>query len=358
MAQPTTIQAADALQRKQIIKEVFWVVSATLALTGGLAVAQFSVGWLREYILAAVAALFLYLPLEVLHRKGIDPSDFGISRNPTWISIKHVALVSLAIFPAYFVVYHAWQTQWLNNDVRASYERIDKWPMEVQDRPKVSEVKTGNVRLYSEQDLIWVRWHLPPGQQFELNVNSDARLKAYVSRPAQMSDKTFTYRAGSDGRLAFKAPGNTLSLDVQAGGDRLPTERLRLGASLKSADQVPLTINRNYWWILNLILIQFLLVALPEEVFYRGYLQTRLEQLFPKQTKVLGVNVSVMSLLLTSLIFAVGHYVTIPSPHRLAVFFPSLLFGWMRKASGGILAPLIFHALCNLVAEFASMNYQ
>ena len=100
-----------------------------------------------------------------------------------------------------------------------------------------------------------------------------------------MSDKTFTYRAGSDGRIAFKAPGNTLSLDVQAGGDRLPTERLRLGASLKSADQVPLTINRNYWWILNLIVIQFLLVALPEEVFYRGYLQTRLEQLFPKQTK-------------------------------------------------------------------------
>ena len=60
---------------------------------------------------------------------------------------------------------------------------------------------------------------------------------------------------------------------------------------------------------------------------------------------------------ITSTIFAVGHYVTIPSPHRLAVFFPSLLFGWMRRATGGILAPLIFHALCNLVVEVASLYY-
>ncbi|MBV70149.1 MAG: hypothetical protein CMH52_02280 [Myxococcales bacterium] len=359
MSYPKTQLAPEGhLDKKNIAKEVIWVVALTLVVTGGLAAAQFSIGWIRDYILAAVAALFLYLPLEVLHKKGIDPANFGISSKPIWRSIKHAMLVSLVVFPVYFIAYHGWQTQWLNNEVRETYERLDKWPLEIQDRPKVAQIKTGNVRLYSEGELFWVHWHLPSGQQFQLNVKSDDALKTHVSRPHYQSDKEAEYRGSSDGRIAFKTSGEALTVNIQTGGDKLPADRLKLGASLKSADENPMSVHRSYWWIINLVLIQFLLVALPEEVFYRGYLQTRLEQLFPKQRRILGVDVSLMSLFLTSLIFAVGHYVTIPSPHRLAVFFPSLLFGWMRKASGGILAPLIFHALCNLVVEFASMNYQ
>jgi membrane protease YdiL (CAAX protease family) len=33
---------------------------------------------------------------------------------------------------------------------------------------------------------------------------------------------------------------------------------------------------------------------------------------------------------------------------RLAVFFPALLFGWLRARTGGIGASVVFHALCNL----------
>ena len=73
--------------------------------------------------------------------------------------------------------------------------------------------------------------------------------------------------------------------------------------------------------------------------------------------KIFGVMVNPASLLLTSALFAIGHYVTIPSVQRLAVFFPSLLFGWMRRATGGILAPVIFHAACNLIVEIASAYY-
>ena len=120
---------------------------------------------------------------------------------------------------------------------------------------------------------------------------------------------------------------------------------------------MPLKLSRSLFWLFNIILVQFLLVALPEELFYRGYLQTRLDQLFPHERTVFGVRVSLPSLLITSALFAIGHYVTIPSPSRLAVFFPSLLFGWMRRATGGIMAPLIFHAFCNLFVEFAQLHY-
>tara|TARA_B100001250_G_C19592710_1_gene697067 strand:- start:411 stop:779 length:369 start_codon:yes stop_codon:yes gene_type:complete len=121
---------------------------------------------------------------------------------------------------------------------------------------------------------------------------------------------------------------------------------------------MPYKADRNYWWIINLLLVQFLLVALPEELFYRGYLQSRLDQVFAGEERtVMGVSVNLKSILITSALFAIGHIITIPSPARLAVFFPSLVFGWMRKATGGIVAPLIFHAICNLFVEFASLLY-
>ncbi len=97
----------------------------------------------------------------------------------------------------------------------------------------------------------------------------------------------------------------------------------------------------------NDILGQIALIALPEEVFYRGYLQTRLDDAWPPRLRVLGATVG-PSVLVTSAIFAVGHLLTIHDPGRLAVFFPSLLFGWVRARTGGVGASIGFHAACNL----------
>jgi membrane protease YdiL (CAAX protease family) len=35
-------------------------------------------------------------------------------------------------------------------------------------------------------------------------------------------------------------------------------------------------------------------------------------------------------------------------PRTLATFFPGLLFGWMRSATGSILAPVMAHAASNV----------
>ena len=98
---------------KSVRREVVWVYGVTLLVTGGLAIAQTSVGWLREFVLALVAALFLYLPLEVLYRKKINPADFGIHRKEWWRALKNVCVVSLIVFPIYGVCFHLYQTQWL-----------------------------------------------------------------------------------------------------------------------------------------------------------------------------------------------------------------------------------------------------
>jgi membrane protease YdiL (CAAX protease family) len=60
---------------------------------------------------------------------------------------------------------------------------------------------------------------------------------------------------------------------------------------------------------------------------------------------------------MTSAIFAVGHLLTEPNPSRLAVFFPSLLFGWMRARTGGIGASVLFHAACNLFVSFLAHGF-
>jgi uncharacterized protein len=104
------------------------------------------------------------------------------------------------------------------------------------------------------------------------------------------------------------------------------------------------------------VLGQLFVIALPEEAFYRGWLQTRLDARFGKEVRVLGLPLT-GGIVLTSAIFAVGHFLTIPNPARLAVFFPSLLFGALRRREGGIGAAFVFHAMCNLLSAAVSAGF-
>ncbi len=101
---------------------------------------------------------------------------------------------------------------------------------------------------------------------------------------------------------------------------------------------------------------QLLAVALPEEAFYRGYLQTELDRAFPPRLRVLGARVG-MGLVVTSAVFAVGHLLTVPAPARLAVFFPALVFGWLRARTGGVGAGVVFHAACNLFSATLARGF-
>lgn len=94
------------------------------------------------------------------------------------------------------------------------------------------------------------------------------------------------------------------------------------------------------------VLDQFLVVALPEEFFYRGYLQARLRDVWPSGRRCLGVRLG-PAFWLTAILFALGH-LAIFQVWRLSVFFPALIFGWLREKTGSILPAVIFHALSNL----------
>jgi membrane protease YdiL (CAAX protease family) len=107
---------------------------------------------------------------------------------------------------------------------------------------------------------------------------------------------------------------------------------------------------------LQLALSQIVVVAVPEELFFRGYLMGRFEERWPSRRQLFGASVG-WPLLVSSALFALGHFLVDFDATRLAVFFPGLAFAWMRSRSGSIAAGALFHALCNLLSEVLHTSF-
>ena len=94
-------------------------------------------------------------------------------------------------------------------------------------------------------------------------------------------------------------------------------------------------------------LIAIAVAAIPEEFFFRGYLQEHAFAAFDK--KILKI-VSLKNLL-TSLLFGLVHALAFLDITRAATFFPSLLFGlFTEKSSGRIFYSISYHVVSNILA--------
>jgi membrane protease YdiL (CAAX protease family) len=102
-------------------------------------------------------------------------------------------------------------------------------------------------------------------------------------------------------------------------------------------------------------LVQLFVVALPEELFFRGFLLHLLEQRFPPKRRIAGGGVG-LALVLSAAAFAIVHLPREGDPRALAVFFPGLLFGWMRSATGSILASTVTHGCSNILIRLLELS--
>lgn len=101
--------------------------------------------------------------------------------------------------------------------------------------------------------------------------------------------------------------------------------------------------------------VQLVVVALPEEVFFRGSLLRLLEQRFPPRRRVAGGGIG-LALVLSSAAFAIVHLPKDGDPRALATFFPALVFGWMRSATGSIFASTLTHAGSNILVRLLDLS--
>ncbi len=91
-----------------------------------------------------------------------------------------------------------------------------------------------------------------------------------------------------------------------------------------------------FFWILT----QFVYIAFPEELFFRGYLQNRLHQLIPHHP--IGV------ILLSSGLFGLVHMIIQGTPSACLTVLPAILLGWLYWQTQSLLTPILFHAVCNI----------
>jgi membrane protease YdiL (CAAX protease family) len=108
--------------------------------------------------------------------------------------------------------------------------------------------------------------------------------------------------------------------------------------------------------ILLIVGYHLFFVAIPEELFYRGYLQTRLNEAFSTRWRVLGATIG-PGLLIATLLFAFGHSIVVFQWWHFAIMLPGLVFAWMRARTGDIMAGAFFHAWCNITVTVLDIMY-
>lgn len=104
------------------------------------------------------------------------------------------------------------------------------------------------------------------------------------------------------------------------------------------------------------IITQIFVVALPEELFYRGFLQSAFLRKWPNRFQIFGVPAG-GAIVLVNIIFALGHFVGSFSPTRLLTFFPGLIFSYFVYKNKSLLSAILFHAACNILSQILYASF-
>lgn len=304
---------------------------------------------------ALPAAFFLLTPVAWLRRRDQDPADAGIHGRRPLVALAWACLVALAVFPPYVAAYEAWSRWVAGERFQIPEHPLAYYESAVRGRPATWSADPG---LHVWMDGEWLHAVNAGGvaapltiqgcgcPAVALSLESDGSLRPSGRAGSCQAGKPITATVGQGRGVA--CPSSAADrLVLQAEGD-VPW---RLGTAASPRPAGPLVLDRSPWWLVEILLIHLVMVALPEEVFYRGFLQARLAPLFRRRIRVLGASLG-PHVVVASALFALSHLVTIPHPARLAVFFPGLLFGWLRERTGGVLAPAFLHAASNVLLEF------
>ena len=98
---------------------------------------------------------------------------------------------------------------------------------------------------------------------------------------------------------------------------------------------------------LSWLFYQFMYVAVAEEVFFRGYLQSNILRLTTaaKWDRQLGQRVSIV---LSAACFAAAHVIVQGQVVSALTFLPGLVMAWLFVRTRALLAPVLFHGIANV----------
>lgn len=278
-------------------------------------------------------AAMVGLPLWHTRNRPGDPLSLG---RPTRRAVGWTALLcattALVFLPAYAgVARHFWGAG------PAELARLQRAPLSWQGEPDralpaavVVDTSTG-LELHNQ---------LP----FAVRVGTACSPPAACAAPASAAQVV-----PRGGRLAL---GRPIAVRVaRADGTPLPMGGLVAGRDatpLESPTQPP----RSLGWLGALAVLQLLGVALPEELLFRGWMLPLLQRA-ASGWRLAAAARRVVPVVLSAGLFALVHLIDQPNLARLLVFFPALLFGWLRQQTASVWACALFHAWCNCLLAVA-----
>lgn len=368
MTTPEPLSSSDATARRHAQFDAFaaFAVAGALTLFAGLLAK--AVPLVAANIGLVVAAIFILVPGWFLHRRGERDTAYGLAFHDVAVGLRWGLLATVVTFVLFVPAFHLWSTKVEHRVASFAWSHYLRPSDTYFGEP--ANALDGNVHVWTWGNVIHVTW-LPHEGPWELRIDADARssgvagASVYAS-PIQLSDGepvSHVVRTGVAVQpvslTLFPHEASRLRLSAVEGGRDVPASRILRGSGERpmNAHDTTAEVPLNLWWLLSLVLSQLILVALPEEFFYRGFLQEKLKQAGWQRTWHIGPLPLSTATMLASALFAVGHLFIGFGAHRLAVFFPSLVFGSLREKTQGIVASTIYHACCNLMVYLCGVHY-
>jgi membrane protease YdiL (CAAX protease family) len=365
--------SGDPDPRPAVTREVLLAQGLVFAAAFLLLVLRWLVPAIGGYVQAGLALVLLGVPGLIARRRGLDLDSLGVTLGPWRRAVGWALAAGIVVFPPFLLGFHLVHTRLFGATADWTPAGLLRHDEALLDSPEAPcDPSGGAVRVWVDGPGLWVV--SPIARPLEV------RLEPVPSDPNdRLIPAGWLYRCGAGPfpervRPAPSAEGRYLLPGGQPGGLWVPlgdTSRFQLRVSSNGAP-VPLATgawgegtasigvvesSRDGWWLLSFLIVHLGLVALPEEWFYRGYLQGRLDQRLGTPWRLGGAPLG-WGVVLAAASFALLHPIHIPGAYRLLVFFPGLLFGWLVARTGGIGAAVVFHALCNLFQEVVSGMYR
>ena len=303
-----------------------------------------------------LALLLFLIPSWVLKGSGKTIDDMGVSLGPWPKTLLVSGVCMVLVYPLFAWGFHGFHTHFTGAKSHWGLDRMDRFDESLLNAPQ-DPCKSDRTaaQAWIAGEGLWIMAPKADGIEVDLGTTP-----ATVRRARCREDRPHAGPARArDGGAIAVPPGEGLwlslkdtrafSLQIRADGEDLAKERLLTGARSESvSDDGTLSGSRDWSWILAYLIVHLGIVALPEEWFFRGYLQTRLDERWGTPWSLWGADLG-WGFIASALFFALLHPILLPGFHRLLVFFPALLFGYLRARTGNIGAAVVIHATSNLL---------
>ena len=364
---PDAADAQDA--RRALRREIGLALAIVFGGTFLLAIVQWIIPATSSFMQVGLALLLLEVPLRVLPRvPSLSPYPHppqALKLGPAGPGLRLGLGTVLLVFPLFIGGFHLAYTTLLDRPVDWSGTHLLRWSEDLEGAPP-QPCGRKEASVWTDEGRLWVvaprdtalAVHLTSADGPVVHARELRCLTRPTLGPELMPDaKGVFHPPRGTGLFVDLGPRHHFDLKILGATAEVPAPEIRLGrAAVGGPDDGHLSSSRDLWWLLAYLVIHLGLVAYPEESFFRGYLLPRLDAFYGTPRRLFGVAVG-WGLPLSSLAFALLHPILIPGPHRLLVFFPALLFGWLARRQGSLGAAILVHALSNVCLAIVSRMY-